>query len=181
MEFVTERLVIRPWRADDAARLYSLAGDPEIGYWCGWQPHQSEEDSARLIRTILSNRRTYAICLKSTGEPIGSISIDIDGDSMMTNWEDEGELGFWIGRPYWGNRYAEEAAEALMDDAFNNLNLSKIWSGTFDGNERSLHAQKRLGFVPVRVEHDYFVPAYNRTTDHHVAEMTRENWNRRHS
>ena len=50
----TNRLLLRPWREDDAEVLYRYASDPEVGPPAGWQPHTSVENSREIIRTVLS-------------------------------------------------------------------------------------------------------------------------------
>ena len=69
----TERILLRPWHEGDAAGLFKYASDPEVGPRAGWPPHQSEQESLEIIRTIFSNDRTWAIELKETGEVIGCI------------------------------------------------------------------------------------------------------------
>ncbi|UNT94079.1 GNAT family N-acetyltransferase [Allobaculum sp. Allo2] len=101
MEIRTERLTLRTWQADDAAALYALASEPEIGEKCGWVPHSSAEYSAMVIDSSLQNDEAYAIVLSENNTIIGSVSIKLDGDSDLSNWEDEGEIGVWIGKPYW--------------------------------------------------------------------------------
>ena len=60
---------------DDAEDLYLYAADPEVGLPAGWPPHTSVENSREIIRTVLSAPETYAVCLKETGRPIGSIGL----------------------------------------------------------------------------------------------------------
>ena len=74
--FETSRLTLRPWKTDDeaeASELFRYASNPAVGEMCGWAPHKSAEESARIIRDILDNPHTFAIVLKETGRPIGSI------------------------------------------------------------------------------------------------------------
>ncbi len=75
MTLETSRLILRPWREDDAQGLYKYACDPEVGPPAGWQPHTSVENSREIIRTVLSATETYAVCLKEDGKPIGSIGL----------------------------------------------------------------------------------------------------------
>ena len=63
----TERLLLRPWKIDDAAEAASLfryASDPEIGLRCGWPPHTSVEGSMHDIRNILAVENNWAITIK---------------------------------------------------------------------------------------------------------------------
>ena len=71
----TERLILRPWQESDAESLYEYAKAPEVGPPAGWPPHKSVEDSREVIRYVFSAPETYAVCLKKTGLPIGSIGL----------------------------------------------------------------------------------------------------------
>ena len=85
-QLVTERLILRPWQESDAGALYRYAKDPAIGPIAGWPPHTSVEDSLHVIRTVFSAPETYAVVLKSTGEPVGSIGVMFgEGDSSGLN------------------------------------------------------------------------------------------------
>ena len=78
----TERLLLRPWKVDDAAEAASLfryASDPEIGLRCGWPPHTSVEGSMHDIRNILAVENNWAITIKggapNSNAPVGSIAL----------------------------------------------------------------------------------------------------------
>ena len=62
----TKRLILRPWREDDAEELYKYASDPEVGPPAGWPPHTSVENSREIIRTVLSKPRD--VCRVPQGE-----------------------------------------------------------------------------------------------------------------
>ena len=150
----TERLILRPWLASDAESLYALASDPEVGPRAGWPPHASVEESAQIIATVFSAPETYAVVLGETGELIGCAGFNYGGAANMPLAEDELELGYWIGRPYWGHGYATEAAQAVVGRAFGALGVSCIQAAYFDGNDRSRHVLEKLGFGYERTEHD---------------------------
>ncbi|MBQ6876720.1 MAG: GNAT family N-acetyltransferase [Lachnospiraceae bacterium] len=69
MTLETERLILRPWREDDAEDLYTYASDPNVGPPAGWPPHTSVENSREISRTVLSAPETFAVCLKENGKP----------------------------------------------------------------------------------------------------------------
>lgn len=71
----TERLLLRPWEEADAEALFRYAQDPAIGPIAGWSPHTSVENSREIIRAVLSAPETYAVVLKGSGEPIGSVGL----------------------------------------------------------------------------------------------------------
>ena len=72
----TLRLILRPWCDSDAQALYRWARDPEVGPSAGWAPHTSVENSREIIRTVLSEKGTFAVLLKGgDGGPIGSVGV----------------------------------------------------------------------------------------------------------
>jgi len=72
---VTDRLILRPWLKEDAPYLYALASDPETGPAAGWPPHRSLQESEEILETVLKRPETYAIVLRDSAEPIGSVSL----------------------------------------------------------------------------------------------------------
>ncbi len=102
----SERIRLRPWRESDAAALFKYASDPDVGPRAGWPPHQSEEESLRIIREVFSNGHTWAMVLKETGEPIGCMGYYPYGESNIGIGENDAELGYWIARPYWNRGFA---------------------------------------------------------------------------
>lgn len=67
----TCRLRFRLWADSDAEALFKYASDPDVGPRAGWPPHQSVDESLKVIQDIFSNGHTWALELKATGEPIG--------------------------------------------------------------------------------------------------------------
>ena len=169
----TERLILRPWCEDDAEDLYKYASDPDIGPPAGWPPHTRVENSREIIRTALSKSETYAICLKTDGKPIGSIGFH--RRDLATN-DDEYELGYWMGKPYWGQGLIPEASCEMLRHAFEDLKMSRIWCAYYDGNEKSRRVQEKLGFVYYRTTEGVEVPLLGETRTGHSNLMTRERW-----
>ena len=96
----TERLILRPWREEDAEECYRYAQNPKVGPIAGWPEHTSLENSKEIIKNVLSVPETYAIIWKETGLPIGSIGLKIGDATDLTDKADECELGYWLGKPY---------------------------------------------------------------------------------
>jgi RimJ/RimL family protein N-acetyltransferase len=63
---------------------------------------------------------------------------------------DEPELGYWLGRDYWGKGYATEAGRRVIRHAFEDLGSKAVWCCYYEGNERSKRVQEKLGFSYVR-------------------------------
>lgn len=62
--FTTDRLLLRPWTEADAEDLYRYAKDPQVGPAAGWPVHTSVENSREIIKNVLLEPGTYAVCLK---------------------------------------------------------------------------------------------------------------------
>ena len=175
----TERLILRPWKEEDAKELYRYASHPDVGPIAGWPVHTSVENSLKIIREVLSAPETYAVVLKETGCPVGSAGLMIGETSNIGLPKTEGEIGYWLGVPYWGQGLIPEAVRELLRHGFQDLKLSKIWCGYFDGNLKSKRVQEKCGFhyhhtsenVPCAIEGVF------RTE--HVSCQTKEEWERR--
>ena len=175
-QLVTERLVLRAWREPDAEVLYEYARNPEIGPAAGWPPHTSVEDSLNVIRTVFSAPETYAVVLKSTGEPVGSCGI-ISGESSHVSGirADEAEIGYWIGRPYWGQGLIPEAVRCLLRRYFNDLGLTAVWCCYYDGNTKSRRVMEKCGFHFHHTEEGKTSPLGDVRTEHFMR-LTKEEW-----
>ncbi|MBO4769738.1 MAG: GNAT family N-acetyltransferase [Clostridia bacterium] len=169
----TERLILRPWEESDAEECYRYAKDPRVGPAAGWPAHTSAEYSRKTIREILMKPETYAIVLRETGLPVGSIGLH---RSDLAENDGEAELGYWIGVPYWGRGLVPEAAKELLRHAFEDLKLERVWCGYYDGNEKSRRVQEKLGFRYQRTTDDVPVPQMGETRKGHVNLMTKEDW-----
>lgn len=169
----TERLILRSWREEDADDLYTYASDLDVGPPAGWPPHTSVENSCEIIRTVLSAPDTFAVCLKENGKPIGSIGFHRND---LAEDDDEYELGYWIGKPYWGQGLIPEASREMLRYAFEDLKMNRIWCGYYDGNEKSHRVQEKLGFVYQRKTEGIEVSLLGEIRTGHSNLMTKERW-----
>ena len=176
LEIVTDRLILRPWQEPDAESLYKYAQDPAIGPIAGWPPHTSVEDSLNIIRTVFAAPETYAVVLKKTGEPIGSIGIMFgDGLHSAEMQPGEAEIGYWIGVPYWGQGLIPEAVRCLLKRCFENLGMTAVWCGYYDGNVKSRRVMEKCGFRFHHTEEGKPSPLSDIRTEHFMR-MTKEEW-----
>lgn len=163
----TARLRLRPWRATDAPDLYELAKDPRIGMMCGWKPFDRIDDAHEALSTVLAVPDSYAVTLSSTGELVGSIALRVDTDDTGAAI---GDIGYWIGAPYWGNGYATEAGEAIIDRA-RELGVKTIVLKYFDGNGASRRVSEKLGFAWRSREEDVEYPLIGKRHTVHRMEL----------
>lgn len=176
MVLETKRLILRPWQESDAEDLYQYASSPEVGPAAGWPVHTSVENSRAIIRDVLSAPETYALIDKSTGHAIGSIGIKLGNASILDLPETEGEIGYWLGVPFWGNGLIPEAVNEILDYGFTALKLDKLWCAYYDGNIKSKRVQEKCGFVYQFTRENVPCPLLNETKTEHISCITRQDW-----
>jgi len=178
MELQTKRLILRGWQENDAESLYKYAQNSNIGPIAGWQPHTSIENSREIIKNILSVDENYAVVLKQTDEPIGCIGLMMTKSEINTDemGEGEAEIGYWIGEPFWGQGLIPEAVCELLRYAFENLGLTAVWCGYYDGNEKSKRVQEKCGFIYHHTEYNKPVPLMNDVRTAHYTKFPSKNW-----
>lgn len=175
----TERLVLRPWRASDAEALFRYASDPDVGPAAGWLPHTSVEESARVIAEILDRPETYAITIKDRepeDEAVGAISLYVGEQSDLAIGSNQAELGYWIGKPLWGNGYTPEAVREVMRHAFCDLDLEAIWAGHAENNIQSRRVQEKVGLKRQRSIKDWPRKVIGDYVTEDVNWITRDEW-----
>ena len=156
--------------------MFQYASNPEVGPITGWPPHKSVEESKEIIRNVLNGPECYAICEKENNIAIGSIELCLNGNTNMTTRDDECELGYWLGQPFWGRGYMPEAAKELLRHGFEDLGMAAVWCGFYDGNQKSRRVQEKLGFVFHHTCSEVPVPLLHETRVEHVNVMTKEHW-----
>lgn len=176
MEFETERLILRRWEESDAEDLYKYACDPAVGPNAGWPAHRSIDDSRAVIENVFNGEEAYAICLRKDRKAIGAIELMLNGHTDMTEKEDECELGYWIGKPFWGQGLMTEAAREMLRHAFEELGMSRVWCEYYEGNSRSKLVLEKLGFTYLWTTEAVDVPLLHEKRTGHVNAMTKEDW-----
>ena len=175
----TGRLILRRWEEADAEELYQYAKDPAVGPIAGWPPHTSVENSREIIRDVLTAPETYAVMLKETGKPVGSIGIMFGKNGNAPMGEQEAEIGYWIGVPYWGQGLIPEAVRELLRRCFEDLNCTAVWCGYYDGNLKSKRVQEKCGFRYHHTEKDKLCELMGDIRTEHFTYLTKENWEKR--
>lgn len=144
----TERLWLRWPRASDAPAFVALASDPDVALKTARIPHPFEPRHAQDF--IIAARETNAVgaglilTLAPKRQPNDAIGL-ISAEGAATRGATE--LGFWLGKPFWGQGLMTEAASAFVDLIFNISSVDKIVSSAAPDNAASLRVQEKLGFV----------------------------------
>ncbi len=141
----TERLVLRQFTLDDAKQVQKLAGDRQIATTTLNVPHPYNDGMAEewigTHEELYQSRKgaSFAITLKESGELIGAISI------MSIVEDHQGELGYWMGAPYWNKGYCTEAAREMLRYGFMERGLNRIHASYFARNPASGRVMEKLG------------------------------------
>ena len=144
----TDRLILRQWRESDLQTMAAINQDLQV-----MEHFPAPKTFEETQNFITGNRELYkqvgyflyAVETRDTHELIGFIGLYPVGDEMPC--APAVEIGWRIGAKYWGNGYATEAAQAVVDHAFNALGLKELVSFTTATNKRSEKLMQRLGFM----------------------------------
>ena len=172
----TKRLILRRWQDSDADSLYEYAKDQDVGPIAGWPAHQSIEESREVIRNVFNGKEAYAICMKTDRKAIGAIELKLNGHTDMTERDDECELGYWLGKPFWGKGFVPEAVKAMLRHAFSDIGMTKVWAGYYDGNIKSKRVQEKCRFRYQWKSEDVDVPLMHEKRTGYVNSLTRDQW-----
>jgi RimJ/RimL family protein N-acetyltransferase len=140
----TPRLRLRPPRRKDAGRIAGLANDPGVAKMTSRMPYpyglaDAEAFLARVSENDVTREAAFAIDHKDEGV-IGMLGFHPNGDGRS-------ELGYWLGRPYWGCGYATEAARAALDWAKGDWRRRLVVAGHFADNDASGRVLCKAGFL----------------------------------
>lgn len=140
-ELRTERLLLRPFRAADVEDALAYRNDPEFARFLSHVPQPfTQSDAEAMVALILSEPwdrfATFAVDLD--GELIGTVNLEIDPDTRSAM------LGYAIGRAWWGQGIATEAARATIAWGIATYGLTRIWASTDVHNVRSQRVMEKL-------------------------------------
>ncbi|MBB4861113.1 RimJ/RimL family protein N-acetyltransferase, partial [Novosphingobium chloroacetimidivorans] len=114
---------------EDVAEIYRILSDEKVTRWLSLipQPYRPEH-AAFFMAHIVPNEWVWALTLPGSSKMVGAVSL------MPRNGLRAAELGFWLSRDHWGRGLMSEAVQLVVLHGFDNLGLSFITSGYFDGN-----------------------------------------------
>lgn len=146
-EIQTKRMILRPWRLDDAEALYRYASDERVSEQALWPKHTSVEMSREVIECFfMPNPHLFAVVLKTTDEPVGCIGLVPEGEEHYRTGACEREVGYWIGFPYWGQGLITEALDAFIVYCRDRLRIESLLITTDSRNHASQMVAAKCGF-----------------------------------
>lgn len=143
---VTQRLVLRPFRASDSGRVAELAGDRRVAEMTANIPypyHPAMAVSWIQTHKVLFQQRqeiVYAITFKDHDQIVGAVGMTFPSQQV-----DLGILGYWLSVSFWGRGVAYEAAQALLDYCKQQHGLKRLFVEHLVSNERSKSVIRKLG------------------------------------
>ena len=138
----TERLILRPPTLADAGAIAALLDDFEVVRWLSRVPWPYGEDDARYFLTeVAPKEHVWAIEARGGGL-VGVIGFSPGEDAAL-------DIGYWIGRRFWGQGYATEAGRAAIGHARAAWPEARLTARCFVGNDASARVLTKLGFIEV--------------------------------
>lgn len=163
MHLVTERLLIRDWVPEqDAEAAIAIYGDSRVTKWIG---DKSLDTTVAAVQTRLQRYRDraanfsglgcWAVATQDSQIIIGTMLL-MPLPNRANNPSGKIEIGWHFCPASWGQGYATEAAQAVMDYGFKQLALPEIYAVTLLENARSVRVTQRLGMTDLGISEDYY-------------------------
>ncbi len=141
----TSRLIVRPYQMEDKPELIDLIGDPLVSKPLLIVPYPYTEKDAdewinsRQVAFEAGESAQFVVTSKVSGVLLGGCGV------IMIPKFNMAEIGYWVGRKFWGQGYTTEAARAVVDWAFDNFGLNRIYARYDVNNPASGRVMQKLG------------------------------------
>ena len=172
----SERLLLRPPEFRDVPAITTWIGDWDVAKNLASVPHPYREADARefVSRMVMHKARGEAFCFAIVRKTDDVFM----GCCGLTLKDGRFELGYWLGKPFWGQGYATEAAKKAVSFAFRELKAETLWAGWYHDNPASGRVLEKLGGRPNGAE-----PRMSLARGHsvycHMVALTREQFGRK--
>lgn len=135
---------LKQWKTEDAAALLKYAGNAKIMQFMsdGFASVSTPEGAAKFIAFASSGSDKIYRAIEVDGEVVGGIGISVQTDIHCKN----AELGYWLAEPFWGKGIATKAIEMLVSQAFERLDITRIFARPFHTNKASHRVLEKAGF-----------------------------------
>ncbi|ACT02776.1 GNAT family N-acetyltransferase [Paenibacillus sp. JDR-2] len=142
---VSSRLTLRPLELADGEFIERLAGDKDVADTTLNMPHPYPAGAAaafiqkRHEAAARGEGYSFAVILTETGAFLGVVGLHVNKTHHMA------ELAYWIGKPYWSNGYCSEAAARVVQFAFDELELNRVYAAAMTRNPASYRVMEKIG------------------------------------
>lgn len=143
--------IVRNWRQEDGESLIKLADNRAI-----WRnlahrfPHPYTADDAAAWLTLSAAPECTHWAIEVDGIAAGGVGVEL-GEGI---YEKSGQIGYWLGEPYWGRGIATAAVRKTADYAMPRYGLARLHASVFEWNPASMRVLEKCGFVREGVLHD---------------------------
>ncbi|MDF3294265.1 GNAT family N-acetyltransferase [Streptomyces silvisoli] len=171
-EIRTPRLILRRWYDDDLAPLAEIHADSQVMRWIGDGSvrdlgHTAEDIERWEEEWDEEGFGLFAVELLASGELAGFTGLSVP--TFLPEVLPAVEIGWRLGRQFWGQGYASEAAHAALEFALQDRGLDRVISIARVGNDASENVMRKLGMVPEReTKH----PVYGHPLRVHTIDLT---------
>ena len=145
MELTLARCTLRPWRRGDEPSLVLHANNRSV--WLNLRdrfPHPyTAKDADEWIAHAGSQAPVLNFAIVVDGAAVGGTGLELGTDVFRRS----GEVGYWLGPPFWGRGIATEALRAVTDYAFTTLDICRLEAGVFAWNPASARVLEKVGYV----------------------------------
>lgn len=146
MEIILQNgdVLLRPLRADDAPDMAFLANNEKIAMNLrdGFPHPYTLRDAENFVKMASGPDFGIVFAIEYQGKYVGNTSV-VPGKDV---YRQSGEIGYFIGEPYWNKGIVTTATKLLTDYCFGELGLVRIWAGIFEFNAASAHVLVKCGF-----------------------------------
>ncbi len=153
----TERLILREFTLDDVGAMFrNWTQDPDVTRFLRWAPHSDEQVTTDLVKKWMaqygdSDYYHWVIALKESNMPIGSIGI-----LNVSVLDESGEIGYAVGKPWWGQGYTAEATKTVIAFAFEQVGFHRLEAYHSVNNPASGRVMQKCGMtLEGRLRHKY--------------------------
>jgi RimJ/RimL family protein N-acetyltransferase len=143
----TERLILRPFDADDAGEVHGIVSDRDIAFNTAHIPHPYPDGmAAEWIERVMTRWHTgesavFAATLRGDGRIVAAVGLEIEPQHRRA------ELGYWVARQYWNRGIASEAARAVVRFGFGELGLHRVSAHHYARNPASGKVMQKIGMI----------------------------------
>jgi RimJ/RimL family protein N-acetyltransferase len=145
MELHGTGFILRGWFDGDEESLQQHANNPKVStYLLDRFPYPyTINDADKWVTYMQHQKKQTNFAIAIDGQVCGGIAIDlmIDANSKA------GEIGYWLGEPYWGRGIVTEAVKLLTEYAFKNLDVIRVQAGVFGQNAASMRVLEKAGYI----------------------------------
>lgn len=141
----TDRLILREMKKSDARDMYEYSSNPMTSEFLLWDVHKDLDFTQDFINYVISKYKVgeyndWALEHKEDKKMIGTCGFTrIDEDNRVA------EIGYVLNPDYWGEGLATEAVEAVLNFAFDTMNMHRVEAKFMFGNDASLAVMKKVG------------------------------------